>query len=66
MHDDAVVDQPDGAVVAAVLEVRLVDDERPRVGQRVELAERVARPAAERQHGVVVADRAPASSAATR
>ena len=56
-HDHAVVDQPDGAVGAAELPVRLVDDERPRVGQRVERAGRVVRPAAEREHRVVVADR---------
>ena len=58
MHDHAVVDQPDRAVVAAVLPVRLVDDERARAsGRAVERAGRVVRPAAERQHGVVVPDR---------
>ena len=55
-HDDAVVDQPDRAVGAAVLPVGLVDDERPRARQRIERAGRIVRPAAERQHRIVVAD----------
>ena len=54
-HDHAVVDQTDRGL-AAVLEIRLVDDERPSLRQRIERAGRVVRPAAERQHGIVVAD----------
>ena len=54
-HDHAVVDQPRRGL-ARVLEVRLVDDERPRLRQRIERAGRVVRPAAEREHRVVVAD----------
>ena len=42
--------------LARVLEVRLVDDERPRVGQVAELAGRVVRAAGEREGRVGVAD----------
>ena len=48
--------RPDGRLAARVLEVRLVDDERPRLRQRRQVAERVARPAAVREHGARVAD----------
>ena len=55
-HDHvAVVDERDRGL-AEVLEVRLVDDERPRVRQRPQLAGRAARPAREGEHRVVVAD----------
>ena len=42
--------------LARVLEVRLVDDERPRGGEIAERARRVVRAAAERDHRIVVAD----------
>ena len=48
-HDHAVVEQRQRGL-ARVLEVRLVDDERPRVRQRIERAGRVVRPAREREH----------------
>ena len=57
-HDHAVVEQRHRRH-ARVLEVRLVDDERPRLGQRVERAGRVVRPARERQDRRVVADLRP-------
>jgi len=57
-HDHTVVDQP-GRSLARILEVRLVDDERPRARQVTELAGRVVRPAADRQHRVLVADLGP-------
>ena len=56
-HDHvAVVDQRQRRL-PRVLEVRLVDDERPRARQRRELAERAVRAAREREHRLVVADR---------
>ena len=54
-HDHAVVEQRDRSL-AAVLEVRLVADERARVGQRAELTVGAVRPAGEREDGIVVAD----------
>ena len=54
--DHAVVEQPDRTVVFAELDVRLVDDERTRRRQRVERPGRIVRPAAERQHRIVVPD----------
>ncbi len=53
--DHAVVEQVGGGL-ARVLEVRLVDDERARLGQLAELTGRVVRAAAERHAGIVVAD----------
>ena len=50
--------------LAAVLEVRLVDDERARVGQIVERARRVVRPAAKVSTGSTSPISAPASCAA--
>ena len=66
-HDDVLVlDQPRRRL-AGVLEVRLVHGERPRIGERPELAERIPRPARKRQ---TPASRlrlsAPASSAPSR
>jgi len=49
-HDHAVPDEIDGGLVA-VLEVCLVDDERPRIRQRLQRARRIVRTAAIRQHG---------------
>ena len=54
-HDDAFLDQADGRV-ARVFEVRLVDDERPRVGKLAELARWIVRPAADRQRRVAIVD----------
>ncbi len=52
-HDHAVVEQRHRGL-AEVLEVRLVDDERPRLGQRAHRAVRAVRPAGERQDGALV------------
>ena len=54
-HDHAFLDQAGGRL-ARVLEVRLVDDERPRRRELAELARRIVRPAADRQHRVVIVD----------
>ena len=53
--DHTVLDQA-GRGVARVLEVRLVDDERPRARELAELAGGIVGPAADRQHRVLVAD----------
>ena len=54
-HDHVAVLDERQRGLAAVLEVRLVDHERPRRRQLRQLAERAVRPAREREHRVVVA-----------
>src|SRR5580765_4256172 len=54
-HDHAFLDQACRRV-PRVLEVRLVDDERPRCRELAELTRRIVRPTADRQHRMLVAD----------
>ena len=55
--DNPVVDEPGRGLAARILEIGLVDDERPRLGKRNQLAGRVVGPAAEREHRRGGADR---------
>src|SRR5919204_5956970 len=53
--DHSILDQVGGGD-AAVLEVRLVDDERTRGGKLPEFSRRIVRPTADRQRWIVVPD----------